>query len=108
MKQEFEVQEIILDQLKQSKIHGFPFFAYTGIKSFVMAGDNNDGNPQLKLDCPKNPNQITHLWITYIRGLDVYAVSFHRDNNNFDTPAQHGEVYCDQLAEIITEQMGVW
>jgi len=107
----FEVQETILEQLKASKVNGFPFFAYTGIKNFVMAGDNPEDNPQLKLDCPSNPNHVSHIWITYKRGADVYELAFCKNNNNFDLTHEEGkfsEVYCDQLAEIIVREMGVF
>jgi len=107
---DFSVQETILEQLRASKVNGFPFLAYTGIRNYVMAGDNPAGNPQLKLDCPSNPRKVTHIWITYLRGDDLYELAFCRDNNNFNLTHEEGAyhgIFSDQMAEIIAEEMGV-
>lgn len=98
----FEIQETILEQLKQSKVNGFPFFAYTGINDYVMGGDT-----ELKLDFPKNPNKLTHVWINYNYGTDAYDLTFCRNNINLDIAAKHTEIYFDQLAEVIVFEMGV-
>ena len=100
-----EIPETILDQLMQSKIHRFPFFAYTGIKGFVMMG-----NEALKLkDIPRNPNKITGIDIYYDAGHDAYNVYFEKGvfpkNYRFKG---YSEVYFDQLAECITKEMGVY
>lgn len=95
----FETQEIILDQLRASRVNGFPFFAYTGIKKYVMLGSN-----ELKLECPRNPKRINTIWITYDVGQDLYNVSLRRDS----IPVERFEgVFFDQLAEIIANGIGV-
>lgn len=98
----FEIQETILEQLKASRVNGFPFFAYTGIKRFVMAGET-----ELKLDMPKNPKGLSHVWIKYNFGTDAYDLSFCKNGFNFPTVANAQEVYCDMLAEVIAREMGV-
>ena len=98
----FEIQETILEQLKATKVNGFPFFAYTGIEHFVMAGEN-----ELKLDMPKNPNKLSHVWINYNYGTDAYDLTFCRNNNNMDQALNLKEIYCDQLGEVIVNAMGV-
>ena len=97
-KQELEVAETILDQLKQSKVNGFPFFAYTGIKKFVLLEDG------LLLRLPKNPKHYEKVEIFYDYGQDLYDVSFYK----LSVPIESVKgVFFDQLAHLIVEKMGV-
>lgn len=98
-----EIPEIILDQLKQSKVNGFPFFAYTGINDY-----NLEGNEILYLkNLPKNPNEITSVQITYDSGMDVYKLATFQKNQRTIPKQEYPEIYFDQLAEIIVKEMGV-
>lgn len=94
--------QVILDQLMASKVNGFNFFKYTGIVDYVLFGEN-----QIKLDMPKNPGKLSHVWITYNFGTDAYDLTFCRNNNNMDQAGNMKSIYCDQLAETITRAMGV-
>lgn len=96
----FEIQETILVQLKASKVNGFPFFAYTGIRNFVMMGET-----ELKLSVPKNPSGLKSVLVVYDYGTDTYTVIPQLDAN---FPVKRvEEVYCDMLAETIAREMGV-
>lgn len=96
----FEIQETILAQLKASKVNGFPFFAYTGIKNFVMMGET-----ELKLIVPKNPAGLKSVLVVYDYGSDTYRVIPQLDAN---FPVKTiTDVYCDVLAECIVQEMGV-
>lgn len=98
-----KVQETILEQLKISKIHGFPFFAYTGIKSFVVIGDETLSLVKI----PKNPNWITEISIFYDYDRDTYIVSFFEDHKE-ETNKEFQDIYCDGLSEVIAREMGVY
>lgn len=98
------VQDTIIEQLQSSvnRINGVNFFAYTGIRDYVMAGET-----ELKLDMPKNPAGLSHVWIKYNRGTDAYDLTFCKNGFNFPN-AQVQEIYCDMLGEVIARNMGVF
>lgn len=98
-----EIPETILEQLKQSRVNGFPFFAYTGIKGFVLMG-----NDSLMLkNIPRNPNKITNVTVAYDAGQDLYNVYLFQKNQATIPHKQYDGIFCDQLAEIIARDMGV-
>lgn len=102
--QKQEVPETILDQLKQSKIHSLPFFAYTGIKAY-----NLEGNDTLYLkSIPRNKGGITGVQITYDYGSDTYKLWTFTKNQRVVKRGEYPEVYFDQLAEIIAREMKVY
>jgi len=98
-----EIPEIILDQLIQSKVNGFPFFAYTGIKQYNLEGEDT---LYLK-NVPSNPNHITSIQVVYDFGMDVYKLYTFQKNQR-DVPfTKYAEVYFDELAQKIAKDMGV-
>jgi len=90
-----------LDTLSASKVNGFPFFAYTGIKDFVLFGENQVFFNKI----PKNPNNIERVVVTYDIGQDLYNVSLFTKNNPM--PQRHDGIFFDQLADVIVDGMGV-
>lgn len=99
-----EVPEIILDQLKQSRIHGFPFFAYTGIKEFNLEGEDTLYLKKI----PTNPNKITGVQVVYNKGADTYKLYTFQKNQRVIAKGEYPEIYVDQLARIITKELGVY
>jgi len=94
-----EVPEIILEQLQASRVNGFPFFAYTGIKKYILYG-----NEELILHLPTNPSKYTSLSVVYDRGQDLYDIIFKQSG----LPIKKIQgIYCDQMAEIIIREMGI-
>lgn len=92
------VQETMLEQLQASKIHGFNFFAYTGIKSYTMAGEDT-----LILKTPRGSKYDSiHVILT---PMDEYDLIFMK--NGFPKEAVRG-IYCDMFAEIIVRNLGVY
>jgi hypothetical protein len=106
-KNDFEIQETILETLKVSKVNGFPFFAYTGIKDFVFMGNRENAEVMLK-NIPRNPHKISAVNIAYDFGADLYNVSFYRKKNGIIYPVESLKgIYFDQLSELIVRKMGV-
>ena len=92
------VQETMLEQLQASKIHGFNFFAYTGIRSYTMAGEDT-----LILKTPRGSKyDSVHVILT---PMDEYDLIFFK--GGFPKEAVRG-IYCDMFAEIITRNLGVY
>ena len=98
-----EIQSKILEQLTASKVRGFAFFAYTGIKKFVVVGED-----EIRFECPKNPGKIKVLAVKYIGGSDMYTVLSLKNKNGIAHVSKTQEdVYCDGLAEIMVSEMKV-
>lgn len=99
-----EIPETILEQLKQSKVNGFPFFKYTGINDYVMLG-----NESVRFnDIPKNPKKISNVQVSYDYGSDTYNVYF--ETGKFPKNKRikgYSDVYVDQLSDLISSEMGV-
>jgi len=94
-----QIPQGMLDELYQSKIRGFPFFAYTGIREFVMYG-----NDSLMLkDIPPNPNKISHIQINYDKGADGFTIDYFVGNSRVANPQI---LYVGDLADAIVEKMG--
>lgn len=96
--QVFEVAETILEQLKQSKVNGFPFFAYTGINDFVMLED------ELMLKARKNAKGYESVSVVYDYGQDLYNIVFRKCSVPLKTIEG---VFFDQMAEIIARELGI-
>lgn len=99
-----QIPQTILDQLGASKVNGFPFFKFTGIKGFVL-----EGNDTLQLkNIPKNPNDISIIRVRYDEGQDLYNINFQKGQFPRNMPFKDvGGVFFDQMAEIIAREMGV-
>ncbi len=91
----------IIDQLNASRVNGFPFFAYTGLKKFVLIG--NDTVQFNKV--PRNPKDIEKIVIKYDQGQDLYNIILFKRND--PTPINFDGIFFDQLADVIVDGMGV-
>ena len=95
-----QIPQHMLDELLQSKVRGFPFFAYTGIKDYLLMG-----NDSLMLKpIPPNPNQISAIQINYDKGADGFHIVFYRGNDRLETTKT---LYVGDLADTIVQKMGV-
>jgi len=106
-------QDAILNELRLSKVNGFPFVAYTGIKDFVfMGGGKNLNGDQLHdyelmlAKIPKNPNHVQKIQIVYEYGLDTYKILITKQGDGLPSKTIN-DVYVGTLAEIIVREMGV-
>ena len=96
-----QIPQGMLDELYQSKVRGFPFFAYTGIKDYLLMG-----NDSLMLKpIPPNPNQISAIQINYDKGADGFTIDYYVGNNRV---ANSEILYVGDLADAIVQKMGVW
>lgn len=93
-----EVAKEIFSQLQASKVNGFPFFAYSGIKASIFS------TTKLHLKAPRNPKRIKNILINYQYGSDTYTVIFNGSNKHEDI---FDDVYADGLADLIVREMGV-
>jgi len=95
-----QIPQGMLDELYQSKIRGFPFFAYTGIREFVMMG-----NDSLMLkEIPPNPNKISAIQINYNKGADGFTIDYFVGNSRVANPQI---LYVGDLAPAIVDKMGI-
>ena len=95
-----QIPQGMLDELYQSKIRGFPFFAYTGIREFVMIGNDSLMLKQI----PPNPNKISAIQINYNKGADGWTIDYFVGNSRVANPQI---LYAGDLADAIVEKMGV-
>ena len=98
----------MIEELKVSKIRGFPFFAYTGIKRI----DIRDAGNSIVIKLPKNPNGLKSALVSYRLGEDTYDLSFYDDPKydiryNFLVRPDYTSLFVGSLGEIIVERMGV-
>jgi len=94
-----QIPQEMLDELYQSTVRGMPFFVYTGIKEFLLMG-----NDSLMLkSIPSNPAHISTIQVNYNRGSDSFYIIFWKGN----TPERSGELYVGDLADTIVEKMGI-
>jgi len=98
-----EIPLTILDQLKQTKVNGFPFFAYTGINEYNLEGEDT---LYLK-NVPNNPSHITSVQVVYDYGMDVYKLYTFQNNQRTVPFTEYPEVYFDELGQKIANDMGV-
>lgn len=93
-----EVQHAILRQLHESKVNGFPFIAYAGIRDYeIITADS------LMLLLPKNPKNLKCVLISY-DGAGLYYLVFY----DTDMLRKHVEaVPLGALAPVIAYEMGI-
>jgi len=95
-----QIPQNMLDELLQSKVRGFPFFSYTGIKDYLLMG-----NDSLMLNpLPPNPNKISAIQINYDKGADGFTIDYYVGNNRVADPQI---LYVGDLADAIVQKMGV-
>ena len=95
-----QIPQGMLDELFQSKVRGFPFFSYTGIRDYLLMG-----NDSLMLKpIPPNPNQISAIQINYDKGADGFHIVFYKGNDRIETTET---LYVGDLADAIVQKMGV-
>ena len=95
--------DILLEQLQASRVHGFPFFAYTGAMH-VSQTDN-----MLTMQMPSNPQKIAIVTVMYVKVTDTYTVLFYqRPKIASEIKSVVENVYVDQLAETIARGTGVF
>jgi len=95
-----QIPQGMLDELLQSKVRGFPFFAYTGIKDYLLMGNDS----LLLKPIPPNPTGITAIQINYNKGADGFTMVFFVGNNRVANPEI---LYVGDLAENIVQKMGI-
>ena len=88
----------ILSQLKLSKVNGFPFFPYTGLRIWKQT------DTEIQLIALKNPGKVHIVSVQYEKGTDTYTISFLGKNNVTKT---HSDIYVDGMVELIISTMGV-
>lgn len=92
--EKYQVAQEIFEQLRLSKVNGFPFYAYTGLKPQIFS------TTELYLKAPRNPKKVKNVLVQYDYGSDTYNVIFNGSERLTD-------VYFDQLSEIIVNRMGI-
>ena len=98
----FHAKEIF-EQLKASKVNGFPFLAYSGAKAALFSEES------VHLTLPKNPGNYKSILIIYERASDLYKVMFydHESIPKQDGDDVHTDVYADSLVDLIVDKMGI-
>ena len=99
IKIDYTVAQEIFRQLSVSKINGFPFIMYSGIKAKVI------GQNSITFTAPKNPARIKTIHIQYVEGTDTYIVSYYRGLGTFIKEVD--DIYCDVLARNIAREMKI-
>ncbi len=95
-----QIPQDMLDELYQSKVRGFPFFVYTGIREFVMMGNDS----LLLKEIPPNPNKISAIQINYNKGADGFTIDYFVGNSRVANPQI---LYVGDLAPAIVDKMGI-
>jgi len=95
-----QIPQGMLDELYQSKVRGFPFFTYTGIREFLMYGNDSLMLKQI----PPNPNKISAIQINYNKGADGFTIDYFVGNRRVANPQI---LYVGDLADAIVEKMGI-
>ena len=99
--QNTEVAEEIFRQLKASKVHGFPFFAYTGIKARIFSEES------LYLKLPQNPSPYKSILVQYDYCQDLYKVQFYTHDEPLKEKDIHRDIFVDELVDLIITKIGV-
>ena len=84
-------------QLNQTKINGFPFYKYTGIKPTIIS------ETDLNLKPPTNPNKVKSINVHYNKGSDEYDVRLQVGNKIEEING----LQWDNLGNVIVDKMGV-
>lgn len=94
---DFTIVKTLHNQLTNTKINGFPFYAYTGIKPTAIS------ETDLNLKAPKNPNGITSINVHYNKGTDEYDLRFQKGSKIETLDG----IQWDNLGDVIVDRMGV-
>jgi len=95
-----QIPQGMLDELLQSKVRGFPFFSYTGIKDYLLMG-----NDALMLKpIPPNRGGVTAILVNYNKGADSFHIVYYMENDPIETT---GELYVGDLSDNIIHKMGI-
>ena len=95
------VAKQIFKELELSRVNGFPFFAYTGVKPSIFSAES------LYLKLPKNPSEFKSILILYDYVRDTYKVQFYTDDEPLRKEDIYPDIYVGHLADLIVEKMGV-
>jgi len=95
------VAKEIFKQLSASKVNGFPFFAYSGIKPSLFS------ETALYLKLPKNPSKFKSILVTLNLTTDTYDVNFYTHEDPLKSDDRHTDIYNDALVDLIVREMGI-
>ncbi len=93
------IQSEMLAQLNASRLNGFPFFAYSGIKPISKMDKG------LVLQCPRNPAMVKFIEFTLDEGRDTYNLKFYDNKGNIKT--SESDIYADMVAGIIGNTLNI-
>ena len=100
MKQNMQVAETIMSQLKQSKVNGFPFFNYSGAKDFVGAENF------LQFSIP-NKKRVAKIRIV-LDAQDLYNLEFYKKKGFEMIKSKSVDgIFADQMVDIIVKELGI-
>lgn len=94
--------QAVLDTLSGSKVNGVPFFKLSGIRNFVLYGENEIFFNKI----PKNPNRVEKIHVKVDRGADAFDASFFL-KNTFEPALVEKGLYVDQLAPALANGLGL-
>jgi hypothetical protein len=97
-KEDFQEAKVTFDQLKSQRVHGFPFFAYTGLKPLMTSPTD------LTLNAPRNPATIKSVIVHYNHGNDTYDVTFKTTRGKTN---KVNDIYADRLVDLIIRTMKI-
>lgn len=99
--QSMEVAGEIMSQLKQSKVGGFPFFAYSGAKDFV-------GAPNFLQFSIPNKKRIAKIRVVLDEAQDLYNLEFYK-KKGFEMIKSNSVdgIFAEQMVEIIVRELGI-
>jgi hypothetical protein len=89
-----QVAEEIFRQLNASKVNGFNFFRYTGLKPAIFSAT------ELYLKAPRNPGKVKNILVSYDYVEDLYNVAVN-GNKKFEG------IFAEDLSDLIVREMGV-
>ena len=95
------VAKEIFKQLSASKVNGFPFFAYSGIKPSLFS------ETALYLKLPKNPSKFKSILVTLNVARDTYDVNFYTHEDPLKADDRHTDIYSEALVDLIVREMGI-
>jgi len=95
-----QIPQGMLDELFQSKVRGFPFFAYTGIKDYLLMGNDS----LMLTPLPVNPNKISAIEVIYRPDHDAFTIAYYIGNKRTKTDQLR---YVGDLGNAIVEIMGI-
>ena len=99
-KDKHQIPQHMLDELFQTKVRGFPFFAYTGIKDYLLMGNDS----LMLTPLPSNPNKISAIEIIYRPDHDAFTIAYYIGNKRTKTDQLR---YVGDLGNAIVEIMGI-